>query len=163
MFGRTNILRCLSLLMLTGLLGLIINDLSNAAEKDSKPTPGVTAKTTGTKLDQPALSRLIDREVTARLEAEKVTPSDRSDDAEFLRRAYVDIVGHIPTAEQAASLTDKGFEVPLPKPNAKKRKKPSRKHWKSTRRLPKKRMQGAKILPADESGQTSFIAVPSRA
>ena len=108
MFGRTNVMRCLSLLMLTGLFGLIVSQLSDAAEKNSKTAPAstVTAKTAGTKLDQLALSRLIDGEVNVRLQAEKITPSDRADDAEFLRRAYLDIVGHIPTAEQAAAFLD---------------------------------------------------------
>ena len=106
MFGRTNIMRCLSLLMLTGLFGLIVSQLSDAAEKNSKTAPAstITAKTAGTKLDQLALSRLIDGEVNARLQAEKITASDRADDAEFLRRVYLDIVGHIPTAEQGRRL-----------------------------------------------------------
>jgi hypothetical protein len=44
--------------------------------------------------------------VNERLQAEKFTPSDRADDTEFLRRAYLDIAGHIPTAEKAAAFLD---------------------------------------------------------
>jgi Protein of unknown function (DUF1553)/Protein of unknown function (DUF1549) len=99
MYGRTNTFRFLSLVMLTGLFGLIVGDLSEAADKKdqteaaktkSASSGSVSAKTAGTKLDHAALSRLI----------------DRADDAEFLRRAYLDIVGHIPSGEKAAGFLD---------------------------------------------------------
>jgi hypothetical protein len=59
-----------------------------------------------TKLDASALARHIDLLITQKLQAEKVQVSPRSDDAEFLRRVYLDLVGHIPTAEQAATFLD---------------------------------------------------------
>jgi hypothetical protein len=52
------------------------------------------------------LSRTIDKYIEQRLQAEKVTASPRADDAAFLRRAYLDITGRIPTAEKAAAFLD---------------------------------------------------------
>src|SRR5262249_34692982 len=48
----------------------------------------------------------IDKLIAARLTAEKVPASPRADDAEFMRRVYLDLTGVIPTAEQAASFLD---------------------------------------------------------
>jgi hypothetical protein len=48
------------------------------------------------------LAALIDRHVESRLEAERVRPAELADDAEFLRRVYLDLHGAIPAAEQAA-------------------------------------------------------------
>ena len=110
MFARTHALRCLSLLILTALFGLILSSLSDAAEKKDKPEPttskALTAKSVGTKLDQTAISQLIDQQVNERLTAEKIVPSARADDAEFLRRAYLDITGRIPSGEKAAAFLD---------------------------------------------------------
>jgi hypothetical protein len=48
----------------------------------------------------------IDRHVLNGLAAWKLTPAARSDDAEFLRRLYLDLTGRVPTAEQAAAFLD---------------------------------------------------------
>jgi hypothetical protein len=56
--------------------------------------------------DAAELSALIDRHVETRLEAERVRPAELADDAEFLRRVYIDLHGVIPTAEQAARFLD---------------------------------------------------------
>jgi hypothetical protein len=73
-----------------------------AAEKTAK-------NSAGPKLDSRALARHIDQALDARLQAEKVRPSPRADDAEFLRRVYLDITGRIPPAEKAATfLADRG-------------------------------------------------------
>src|SRR3954466_15074133 len=53
--------------------------------------------------DAAELAALIDRHVETRLESERVRPADPADDAEFLRRVYLDLHGVIPTAEQAAA------------------------------------------------------------
>ncbi len=60
----------------------------------------------GTPLDAPPLARHIDEALDTCLRAEKVTPSPRCDDAEFVRRVYLDITGHIPSAEKAAAFID---------------------------------------------------------
>ena len=56
--------------------------------------------------DAAELAGLIDRHVDARLEAEKLRPADPADDAEFLRRVYLDLHGVVPTAKQAARFLD---------------------------------------------------------
>lgn len=53
------------------------------------------------KLDAVALARLIDNHIQERLVVEKIPASPRANDAEFLRRVYLDIHGVIPTLDQA--------------------------------------------------------------
>src|SRR4051794_7649962 len=48
------------------------------------------------------LAALIDRCIETRLESAGVPPAEQADDAEFLRRVYLDLHGVIPTAEQTA-------------------------------------------------------------
>jgi hypothetical protein len=52
------------------------------------------------------LREVIDREVKAGWERKERTPSVRSSDAEFLRRVHLDLVGSIPTGEEAAAFID---------------------------------------------------------
>jgi hypothetical protein len=52
--------------------------------------------------DAAELAALIDRHVEDRLKAERIPPAEPADDAEFLRRVYLDLHGVVPTAEQAA-------------------------------------------------------------
>jgi hypothetical protein len=56
--------------------------------------------------DAQALADLIDRHIKARLEAEGMTSAPRADDAEFLRRVYLDLHGVVPTGKQAAAFLD---------------------------------------------------------
>lgn len=48
----------------------------------------------------------IDKVIDAKLAAAKVTASPMSDDAEFLRRACLDLTGRVPTPEKAAAFLD---------------------------------------------------------
>jgi hypothetical protein len=48
----------------------------------------------------------IDRHLNQALAARKLKAVPRSDDAEFLRRAYLDLTGRVPTAEQAKAFLD---------------------------------------------------------
>lgn len=43
---------------------------------------------------------VIDREVSAAWKAQKITPSSKSTDAEFLRRVYIDLIGTAPTYDE---------------------------------------------------------------
>jgi hypothetical protein len=52
--------------------------------------------------DAAKLTALIDHHVETLLKAERVPPAGMADDAEFLRRVYLDLHGVVPTAEQAA-------------------------------------------------------------
>src|SRR5215204_1474947 len=53
--------------------------------------------------DAAELAGLIDRDIDIRLGAEGVRPAEPADDAEFLRRVYIDLHGVIPTAEQVTN------------------------------------------------------------
>src|ERR1700730_13295883 len=58
------------------------------------------------KMDAPALTKVIDREIQARLDAEGIKPSPLSDDSEFLRRVYLDLIGVIPPADKVVAFLD---------------------------------------------------------
>jgi hypothetical protein len=57
--------------------------------------------------DPVTLARAIDEEIGKRLAEEKVPVSPRSDDAEFVRRVYLDLTGVIPTAAKAVEFIDR--------------------------------------------------------
>ncbi len=61
---------------------------------------------TGTGRNPYEVATDIDRAIHAKLAAQKLTPSSLSDDAEFMRRAYLDLTGKIPTHEQAVRFLD---------------------------------------------------------
>ncbi len=62
----------------------------------------VTAQAAG---DVP-IRQVIDAEVRAAWGKEKITPAPKADDAAFLRRVYLDLVGAIPTYEEARQFLD---------------------------------------------------------
>jgi len=53
-----------------------------------------------------ALAKLIDAEISRELVEEKIAPSPRCTDDEFLRRAYLDIAGTIPSADKTREFLD---------------------------------------------------------
>jgi Protein of unknown function (DUF1549)/Protein of unknown function (DUF1553) len=54
----------------------------------------------------PPLREFIDEQVKAAWTREKITPAPLADDAEFLRRVYLDIIGIIPSHEEAKAFLD---------------------------------------------------------
>jgi hypothetical protein len=52
------------------------------------------------------LARSIDRAIAKKLDEEKVPASAKADDAEFLRRAYLDITGVIPPADKTVAFLE---------------------------------------------------------
>ncbi|GIW79483.1 MAG: hypothetical protein KatS3mg105_1290 [Gemmatales bacterium] len=58
------------------------------------------------KLNAAQLAKAIDQLIDKRLAQEKISPSPLADDAEFMRRAYLDITGVIPSWQKAAEFID---------------------------------------------------------
>lgn len=56
--------------------------------------------------EEAALRRTIDAELKAAWQRQKITPAPRADDATFLRRVYIDLLGTIPTYEEAKKFLD---------------------------------------------------------
>jgi len=96
-----------------------IADAATPDEKDTKPqskqekrqekklvktsAKPVTAKPL---IESKVLSAIIDAEIIKKINEEKVTPSAKSTDAEFQRRAYLDIIGRIPTSSETKSFLE---------------------------------------------------------
>jgi hypothetical protein len=51
--------------------------------------------------DQKPLREVIDTEIRAQWQKDKIAPAAKADDATFLRRVYLDLVGDIPTYDEA--------------------------------------------------------------
>jgi hypothetical protein len=69
----------------------------------SKNLPVAKSLTNGTKIDTAALAKLIDQEINKRIKAEKATSTGLCSDEEFVRRAHLDIIGVIPTADKVTA------------------------------------------------------------
>lgn len=48
----------------------------------------------------------VDEQITARWQDAGIEPSPRADDAEWMRRVYLDITGHIPSADEVAAFLE---------------------------------------------------------
>ncbi len=65
-----------------------------------------TLLTGNNKHDPQQVAKAIDQHINGALEAKKLKPVDKTDDAAFLRRVYVDLTGRVPTAKQAKEFLD---------------------------------------------------------
>lgn len=90
---------------------------AKARKKPAEPEPVAVATTPAVfkpaepiklapKLDVTALAARIDQHLVERLNQDKILASSPATDAEFLRRAYLDIVGVIPSPEEAKAFLD---------------------------------------------------------
>jgi hypothetical protein len=81
-----------------------------AVPRAADPPPGDSPKTTPPKtVTHRAAAEVaadIDREIDKRLKDEKLPTSPQADDAEFMRRVYLDITGRLPTPAQAVAFLD---------------------------------------------------------
>jgi hypothetical protein len=74
-----------------------------AAEAHKKDDPLLDA---GRKHNPKEVAAAIDRHIAAKLAELKLEAAPQCDDAELLRRLYLDLAGRVPTAEQAAAFLD---------------------------------------------------------
>jgi len=99
-------------------LGFAIIEIADAATpetKDTKPQTNQEKKLVKTSakpialkplIESKVLSAIIDAEISKKIKEEKVTPSAKSSDAEFQRRAYLDIIGRIPTSVETRAFLE---------------------------------------------------------
>src|SRR3954467_1274848 len=85
--------------------GTLLAGLALAACPSASLAGDVSRQEAG-RLDAGALARLIDQAIQERLSLEGAAPAPRADDAEFLRRAYLDITGVIPPADKVLVFLD---------------------------------------------------------
>jgi hypothetical protein len=109
MHHLTHLARAVALAATVGLLVLVADLAPLGAAPKHKGRPAgspVPSSLSGTRLDAQALARHIDAILDAQVQAEKVSYSPLADDAEFVRRVYLDITGHIPSADKALAFLE---------------------------------------------------------
>lgn len=83
------------------------NQKKNVQKKDRPANPAPQAQrpapVVGSQVDAITLAKTIDQHIQKQLDGEKIAVSPKSDDAEFLRRIYLDLVGVIPPADKVKS------------------------------------------------------------
>ena len=94
-----------------GTVGLVLGGLCLVASAGAGDTPDARTPTLpmgprGAAGDARGLADQIDRLLAAKWSKSNVRPAPPADDAEFLRRVYLDLVGKIPTAAEACSFLD---------------------------------------------------------
>ena len=94
---RSRVFGCLTLLSLGGLLLVGPARICAVADGDAggSAPPVLTAR---------ELAQLIDEALAARWQAEGIVPVPAADDAELLRRLYLDLTGKIPSYGEAVQL-----------------------------------------------------------
>lgn len=98
---RRKLMQMLPMLVAVSVLGFV----AEAASREDAGSVNA-ARSVSNAASAAEVAKQIDAILLQRLASEKVTPAAPASDAEFLRRAYLDITGKIPTAEQAAAFLD---------------------------------------------------------
>lgn len=88
-------------LALVLLAGLAVEGQEKGKKRAARKEP--TAAQPAQPLAPADLARLIDRHLDARLRSDQIPASPRADDAAFLRRVHLDLLGVIPTADQVTA------------------------------------------------------------
>jgi hypothetical protein len=76
------------------------------AESKAKESEKPKVEPKPLKTNTAALTKRIDDEIAKKLASEKLTASPRADDAEFIRRVYLDLTGVVPPAAKVAGFLD---------------------------------------------------------
>src|SRR5258708_3222517 len=76
---------------------------ADADKPKEEPKQALTETKPANPMNVKAVAKFIDSQISHELTAAKIAPSPPTNDAEFLRRASLDITGVIPTAERVAS------------------------------------------------------------
>jgi hypothetical protein len=92
-------LRTLALASMLTLGGVLLLPAGRAAQKEGKAEPATGA-------DTAEVVKLIDDSLKTTWEENKITPSARCDDYEFIRRASLDIIGRIATPAEIKTYMD---------------------------------------------------------
>src|ERR1700722_17945755 len=93
------------------LAGLLLAGLTAASgfvrAVDAPPIPAGGSLNADESSDRvAALARVIDREVAARWSEEQIQPAPAANDAEFLRRTYLNIAGRIPSCTEVQTFLE---------------------------------------------------------
>jgi hypothetical protein len=103
MYGLTR-MRQAALLTPLAILLFLSSSALPATPKKARTTPRRAAVLpAGKALDSSALAHRIDQALEGRLKAEGVAASPLAGDAEFLRRVYLDLTGHIPPTDRVVA------------------------------------------------------------
>jgi hypothetical protein len=94
--------------MICFVLGAVSSAAARADDNRTGKTPDAAAVAAAN--EARALAGQIDRLLAAKWAAAKVVPARPADDAEYLRRVYLDLVGMIPTAAEARDFLDDSSE-----------------------------------------------------
>jgi Protein of unknown function (DUF1549)/Protein of unknown function (DUF1553) len=89
-----------------GTVCLALGGLSVVAADDAAPAKPRASTQKKAKLDAQELAGQVDALLAAKWAEAKVQPAAPADDAEYLRRVYLDLVGKIPTAAEARDFLD---------------------------------------------------------
>jgi hypothetical protein len=89
-----------------GVLGVVLGASAAAAQDKAAPVAAKVAKAGSKALSPQELASVIDQQINAKLAKHKIKVAPAADDAEFLRRVYLDLAGRIPKVADARAFLD---------------------------------------------------------